>query len=317
MRRKRRGRVLLLAASALAAAACGSEGTAAARSVGAEGPSGAAGSAHAHEEDASAFVLDDHGRRLDAARPRRRVVSLVPALTDIVVAIGGADRLVGRTRFDRDPRLAAVPSVGGPLDPAREAVLAARPDLVLAWGDSDARPLVHELGALGVPVYAATMRTIDDYRRHVEALGRLLGREEGADTLRARTARALDALRQRAPAEPPRVLYVLWPRPLTTTGRGTYVDELVRLVGGRGLFDDLAEPWPVVSFEDVLARDPDVVLVATRDAADVADMLRSDPRWRALRAVRDGRIHAVDPDLLNRPGPDMPRAAALIARLTG
>jgi iron complex transport system substrate-binding protein len=103
-----------------------------------------------------------------------------------------------------------------------------------------------------------------------------------------------------------------------TSGRGTFVDELIDLAGGRGAFADLAAPWPTVAFESVLARDPDLILVASENEGEVGPVptwIERDDRWSALDAVREGRVHRVDADLFNRPGPSMVLAASELAGL--
>jgi iron complex transport system substrate-binding protein len=269
--------------------------------------------------DTDDVVVDGRGHRLSTSTPRARVVSLVPSVTEIVVALGGAGRLVGRTRFDEDPRLVDVRSVGGAVDPNVEAILDVRPDLVVTWADVGADALTARLESLGLHVYAASVGSIADFHRHTAALGALLGRVEAADSLTRRVENGLAAARPRDPVtDPPVVLFVLWPQPLMTSGRGTFVDELIELAGGRGAFADLAAPWPTVSFESVLERDPDLILVASENEGEVGPVPRwieRDARWRGLEAVREGRVHRVDADLFNRPGPGMVRAASELAGL--
>ncbi|MDZ7778474.1 MAG: cobalamin-binding protein [Gemmatimonadota bacterium] len=279
--------------------------------------SAAAGSrtAGAGDVPADSFVVDGRGKRLSTGTPRERVVSLVPSLTEIIVELGGASQLVGRTRFDEDPRIAEVPSVGGTVSPDVEAILDSRPDLVVTWSDADARSLSERFESFDLPVYAARARSIADFDRHAAALGALLGRSGQADDLVARVHERFDDLRVEVPEEArPKVLFVVWPQPLITTGRDTFVDELIRLVGGRGAFDDLADPWPTVSFEAVLERDPDLVIVSSEHAEGlVPDWIEEDPFWRTLDAVREGHVHLVDADVFNRPGPGMVDAAEELA----
>jgi len=264
------------------------------------------------------FVLDDTGRRLSTAEPRIRVVSLVPALTDIVVELGGSASLAGRTRFDADARIAHVPSMGGALDPSLEAIVQARPDLVIVWADTDSRGVAERLESLGLPVYGAVVGSIDDVRRHTRALGSLLGRGDAAEKLMRRIEAGLHAARPPEPfADPPVVLVVLWPRPIMTSGRGTFIDELIRLVGARGAFDDLDVAWPTVSFEAVLQRDPDLILLAMDDPEEYRGSMGwidDSSFWGTLRAVKAGRVHLVDADTFTRPGPAMVHAAAELAR---
>lgn len=272
--------------------------------------------AAAEGADAERFVVDGRGVRLSLGTPRQRVVSLVPSLTEVVVALGGAERLVGRTRFDEDPRIAGVTSVGGTVDPDVEAILDLRPDLVITWSDADARSLTERFEGFGIPVYAARAGSIADFERHALALGALLGREAEGEAVVNDVRRRLDALRMdvREGDDRPSVLFVVWPKPLITTGGGTFVDELIRAVGARGTFDDVADPWPTVSFEQVLERRPDVVVIASEHAEGlVPDWVERDALWNTLEAVRLGRVHLVDADLFNRPGPRMADAAEELA----
>lgn len=262
------------------------------------------------------WVADDRGVHHRTARPRSRVVSLVPALTETVLAFDGAEAIVGRTRFDQNPRLARTPSVGGSIDPDVEAILGLRPDLVVTWLDADARALTHRLDRFEVPVYAARLESISDFDRHARALGSLLGRTEEADAMVKALHARLDGVRAAtSPSDGrPSVLFVAWPRPLLTAGGGTFVTELIRIAGGRGTFDDLGDRWPSVSMESVLARQPDVVVLARDEPEGGAEAwLEADPSWRAVRAVREGRLYVVDADLFVRPGPGMAEAAETLA----
>jgi len=265
--------------------------------------------------EASGFVVDSRDRPLSTSAPRARVVSLVPALTDIVLALGAAHQIVGRTRFDTDVRLERVPSVGGTVDANVEAILDAAPDIVITWADVDVRGLTETLESFDVSVYAARSHSVADFARHTRALGALLGRGAEADSLIRKIDAGLEAVRDPvADSVRPTVLFVIWPRPLVTTGSGTFVDELIRLVGARGAFDDLDEPWPTVSIEAVLERDPDLIVIASEDAhGAVPSWIGRHPLWGGLSAVREGRVHLVDGDLFNRPGPRMDVAAGQLA----
>lgn len=261
-------------------------------------------------------VVDGRGVSLSSAEVRTRVVSLVPSMTETLLAFGAAPALVGRTRFDGDPRIAHVPSVGGSVNPDLESIVGARPDLVVTWADEDARALAERLESLGLPVYAARSRSVADFERHALALGRLLHRQEAATEMVGDVRRRIEHLRvDVGEEERPRVLFVVWPRPLMTTGRHTFVAELIRAVGGRGAFEDVNDPWPTVSFEAVLERNPEVIVVAgERPSSEVPDWMASDARWQTIDALREDRVHVVDGDRFNRPGPGMADAAEELAR---
>lgn len=271
----------------------------------------------AAEDSGAGAAVDDAGRRVALDAPPRRVISLLPSMTEIVLALGEQERLVARTRYDRDPRVRDLPSVGGGLRPNLETIGRLRPDLVLTWADEGDDRLVDRLEALDIPVYAADSQTLADVRRHTRNLGRILDAEERAGRLLDSIGRGLAKVRDRIDgAERPSVFYVVWPDPPTTPGPKTYLDSLISIAGGTNAFSDAPARWPQVSLEEVLRRDPDVVVLATRHDGEPAetDWIHERSGWRSLTAVRSDRILAVDADLFNRPGPRVVEAARTLAR---
>ncbi len=258
-------------------------------------------------------ATDDAGRAVRLPRPARRVVSLIPSINETLLALGARDRIVARSDYDHAPELARLPSVGGGLTPNVEWLAASRPDLVVAWPDERSRVVVGRLETVGVAVYAARVETLADADRTTRNLGTLLGLRGAADTLVARLHGRLDAVRRRAAAQPaPRVLYLIGLEPPEVAGGGTFVDELLHIAGGRNVFGDL-RLWPTVGLEEIVRRDADVVILAVYgqrgDDAGAAARLRATPGWSGLHAVRSGRVVALDPDLVNRPGPRAAEAA--------
>ena len=261
----------------------------------------------------AAPIVDDFGDTVTADRAARRIVSLNPATTEILFAIGAGARLVGRTRWDVWPDSARlVPDLGDGIRPNVEAVLAARPDLVVLYASADNRAAAQRLRAAGIATYAAKIDSIAEFERAVVHLGRLTG-----DTARARLTRdtvraALEAVRTATRARrPPSVFWHVWDDPLITIGGGSYLTELVAIAGGRNVYADLADVSPQVAREDVLRRDPDVVIAGPQGARRIA----ADVAWRPLRAVRDGRIVVVDTNLVGRPSVRLGEAARSLARL--
>ena len=243
------------------------------------------------------------------------VISLVPSATDLVIALGASDRLVGRTDYDKDPSIAHLSSVGGTTDPSLERILRLRPDLVLVWQDSGRPRVGTTLRHLGARTEAISASSLADLRRTVVRLGQILQVPRRADSLLRAINDSLTAVREWAAARPTvRVFYLVWSNPLITSGGGTFVDSLIRAAGGVNVFGDQRAPWPVVTFEALAARDPDVVVCPTESGRDTGiAALRSDARWRTLRAVRLGHLVAVDRDLFSRPGPRVAEAARGLA----
>lgn len=261
-------------------------------------------------------VTDGTGRAVRVTRPARRVVSMLPSVTEWIIAMGGADRLVARTDYDDHPAVAALPSVGGGLNPSVEWLAARHPDLVVAWPDAPSRSLVARLEVLGIPAYTAPSETIEEGLRTARDLGRILGLEAASAEAVAEVRAGLEAVSAAVTGRGRRsVLFLIGLDPLMAAGPGTFVDQLLESAGGDNVLADLDVLWPRLSLEEVLRRTPDVVVVASSGDRRPLHALRDRPGWRDLPAVQMGRVYAVDPDRVNRPGPSMDEAAARLARL--
>ncbi len=262
-------------------------------------------------------VTDDAGRVVSLSEPPRRIVSLIPAVTEVIIALGAGDRLIARTDYDTNPLLDSLPSVGGGLTPDPEWLVRRRPDLVVGWTDGTARTVLGRLRELGVAVYSADIQSLADADSTVARMGRLLGLEERAAALNGRTRAGLDEVRRAVRGLPrPRVLYVLSTDPPMTTGPGTFLHEVIELAGGRNVFGDAGARWPTIGLESVVARDPDLLLVPVGEEGFArADRLVALPGWSELSAVRAGRVYEVDANLFHRPGPHLVGVARRLARI--
>ena len=258
-------------------------------------------------------VFDDAGREVRLLVLAQRMVSLVPTVTDLLIAMNTQDRLIARTDFDTDKRIAGLPSVGGGLTPSVEWIATQRPDVIVSWPDQGSRSLVAQFDRVGIPAYAATTQTIDDTYRTLDNLGVLLGIETKTDSLRSAIEQGLDSVRAATQnRRPVKVAYVVGVDPAMVAGSGSFVDELITVAGGRNIFAD-QKLWPQVNLEDLLRRDPDVVILADTNTGDPVAALQRLGGWRELRAVKNRRVYRVSPYFFNRSGPLMPRAAAELA----
>lgn len=274
-------------------------------------PADAGASTAASTADVAVTIVDDAGREVRLARPARRIVSLLPSGTETLLALGAGERLVGRTRYDRDPRVAHLPSIGGGLDPSIEALLALRPDLVLVFEGATPSALRERLESLGIAVAALAPQDTADVFRNLERLGRLSGREPAADSLGRRLRAELDAVRASvAGRAQPSVLYVVGTEPLRTAGPETFIGQLLGLAGARSIAPTQRGDWPQLSLEEVVRQQPDVILLPQgEDVGTAPARLLGRPGWRELRAVREGRVVVLAADLLHRPGPGIAAAA--------
>jgi iron complex transport system substrate-binding protein len=247
-------------------------------------------------------LVDASGTELVLERPARRIVSLVPSATETLRAMGAAGVLVGRTDFDTASWAERLPSVGGGIEPDVEALVALEPDLVVRFaGEQDPRTPAR-LDALGIPHLAVRPDRVEDIYRTAELLGEATGFEAAADSLAAAIRSQLDAVAASVRGlERVRVAYVLGGTPPWVAGPGTYIDEVVSLVGGDNVFADLGALYAAVSPEELRTREIDVVLLA--DGATLDRSLTPGARLERVRAD------------LEIPGPDVVDAAHHVAEL--
>jgi ABC-type Fe3+-hydroxamate transport system substrate-binding protein len=262
----------------------------------------------------SLVAVDDAGDSVAVRIPATRVVSLIPASTELLFAIGAGPVVVGRSEWcDYPPAATAVPNLGAGINPNVEAVLAAKPDLVVLYNSAQHAGVASRLRGLGVPTIRINTDALADVPRIGALLGRLTGHRREADSVSAvfDTALAAATVDTGLP-DRPKVLLLVWEQPPMTVGRGSFLSELVERAGGENLFADVASSSGQVSIEAVSVRDPDLILTAAAGPAGFA----ARPEWQAVRAVREKRFLAVSGSRYDRPGPRSPDAIrALTARL--
>ncbi|HEX2723935.1 MAG TPA: helical backbone metal receptor, partial [Gemmatimonadaceae bacterium] len=242
--------------------------------------------------DAPGRGVDDFGDAILQTPTPKRVVSLNPATTDLIFALGAGDRLVGRTHWDLYPDAAkAVPDLGTGLRPNVEAVLGTRPDLVVLYASNDNRAAARQLRAAGVNTVSIKIDHIDDFHRAARLLGILLGDSATGVLVSDSVRRTLARVRAATSSMPkPRVFWHIWDAPLITIARGSYMNELIEIAGGANIYGDRPESSPSVSIEDVLRRDPQFIITGPEGARKIA----ADARWSQAPAVKRGALIVVD-----------------------
>jgi len=263
-----------------------------------------------------------------------RVVSLTPSVTEIFYALGAGERLVGVTTWcDYPPAARGITKVGDFIQPNLEALLALDPDLIVLAPTGDLlKESYDNLEKLGFALLVVWNNTLEETLDAVTEIGRALRLEEAAAALRTQLEEEIRRQQERLASLPAqRVLWLVGRNPLIAVGEGTFQNELLEAARGINVASDLG-PWPVISAEFVLRIDPDVIIDSSMDTAssdfeetspegnngsrDIASKHNSASpfaRFSTLRALQQGRIHAVHADVLYRPGPRMAEALQLVA----
>lgn len=261
--------------------------------------------------------VDSRGRKVFLATTPSRIISLAPSLTEILYAIGAGDRIVGVTEFCDYPADAALKPKVGYANPSLERLVALQPDLIVAPATFIKPDLIRSLESLRIPLLVLASESIEDILAHVHDLGRALNRSSAADALALSLREELARLHAQVEGRPPvRVLYVLNSQPLITVGPGSFIDQLIGLAGGANVASESGVPYPRLSMEVVLQRDPEVLLFPVGSSEGVSKSEEQAwHRWTTLTAVKQGRLQHIPSALLNRPGPRVAQALAQLVSL--
>jgi iron complex transport system substrate-binding protein len=248
-------------------------------------------------------VNDELGRTVEVADHPHRVICLIPSVVDIVYSLGARADVVAISNFTKYPKEALEkPSIGLPLNPSMESIIALHPDLALGSGDLNTMEFAGQLERLGIPVFMVDPHGIEGIYASILSIGRALNREPDAKTLVARLRTRVDRVKARVSGKPRvRVFMAIWYDPVMTIGKRAFISELIEAAGARSVTDDIAQEWPEVSIETVVSRQPDALLFASGSGI-TPEELKARPGWEHLKAVREGRIYYID-DRVQYPSP--------------
>lgn len=268
-------------------------------------------------------LTDGLGRTVRLTGPAERVVSLTPATTEILFAVGATSQVVGRDMFSDYPEEAkAIADIGGSMGEYNlEAILVLQPDLVLAGGINPPE-LVASLEELGLTVFfVSNPATLEEMFGNLQQVAILTGHEAEAEVL-------VDSLKVRVAAVDekimplsykPSVFYELdasadsskpW-----TSGPGTFVDLLIDRAGGFNIGGSLSGAWAQISLEELVVLNPDFILLGDSIWGVTPESVAQRPGWETLAAVKDTRIFPFDDNLVSRPGPRLVDGLEALAKL--
>ncbi len=255
-----------------------------------------------------ARTLFDHFRnRVELSDRPQRIVTLAPSLVEIAAQLLGQDltRIVGVVEKSDFPLgLKQLDSVGAYHQFSVERVVALKPDLVLATADGNPRDRVNQLRELGVPVVISQQKTLLEIEDTVSLVAASLGVAARGREQLVKFRRELDGIAKRSRSHPPlKVLLQLGDGPMVVVGSASFLNDCLKQIGARNIYSDAPLGYPHPSVEDVLARDPDVIVILTFDSSSQRneEMRREWLSFKNLSAVKRGQVHLFKSDELLRP----------------
>jgi ABC-type Fe3+-hydroxamate transport system substrate-binding protein len=250
--------------------------------------------------------------------PPRRIVSLIPSITEILFALGAGPSVAGCTVYCTEPPegVATKTRVGGQKNPKLDVIRELGADLVVANVEENVREHVETLRSWAIPVYVTYPRTVAEGIRLVSDLGAVVGlRERGREMAAALEAALDDARRARAGKSARRVFYPIWRQPWMTINRDTYAHDMLALCGGDNVFGQSATRYPEVTLPDVARTAPEIILLPDEPYRFRRAHLADFDAHPDIPAVRDRRVHLVDGKLATWYGPRIAEALRVLPRL--
>jgi len=236
-------------------------------------------------------VIDDLDREVTLPRHVERVVSLSPAATETLFAIGAGDKVVGVTTLADYPL---------------------QPDLVISAGSLQVG-IIEQLDDLGIATLAVEPNSLPDIMKSIRRIGKAVGCEANADKIATDLELKIDAMKQRLEGvDRPTVYYEVSNKPLMAAGPESFLGQLIEIAGGRNIFADTKEAYPYVNMEELVRRNPQIILVPNRPAV-ITNVMQRDG-WQLIDAIKQRRVFSVDEDQVSRTGPRIVAGLDIIAK---
>ncbi len=255
-------------------------------------------------------ITDQLGRVVKLDRIPQRIISLAPSNTEILFALGLADKVVAVTDYgDYPPEAKEKPSIGSFSTPDIEKLVALSPDLILAANIHEDE-VIPALERFDLPVLALDPRTLNEVLEAITLVGEITGKEERASGLVAEMQNKIKAVTDKTDALPamqrPRVFYIIWHDPLMTVSSTTRIHELIVKAGGINIAQDLIGGYPTMSLEAVIMANPQIIIAGSGHGTGEDLPLQfaiTEPRLKGVDARINNRVYQINTDLIGRPGP--------------
>lgn len=247
-----------------------------------------------------------------------RIVVLSPAGCEILYALGSGEKIVARTDFCNFPSESQnLPSIGG-FDGKTlsiETILSYEPDLV--YGSKGMHDFLQETcSQFGIELYLSGASSFQEVYEEIAFMGEKTGCSENVEKLISSMKNAIEKIRKvsekKSDKKKKKVYWETWNAPYMSVGGISFINEIIETAGGKNIFADITDqPYPVVSEESILSRNPDVIILPYGDISECADR----PGWKYLSAVKKNKVVNVNDDIFSRPGPRIVEAVETLSSI--
>ena len=280
-----------------------------------------------NDEFIGANLVDDTGYSLNLTSLPERIVSLAPSNTEILFAIGAGDKVVGVTRYCNYPynftawiEAGNLTDIGSYNNPTIEPIVALEPDLILSTQKSlDSTENLRNLGYNVLVLAPTNMSTV---LNNILLIGRATDHYNEALVIESELSQKIDAITNQAATatSTPKVYNEIWAEPIKAAGPGSFIDELITVAGGENIFHDAFANYPTVSYEEIVEKNPDVMIfpdeyMGVEHYFKNMDPVKDRSGWNVISAVQTDRIYEINSDLISRAGPRLVEALEILAKM--
>jgi len=256
---------------------------------------------------------DDMGRKVELSESPTRIVSLAPSITEMLFYLDLGERVVGVTAFCNYPEEARrKPSIGFMINPDLEKIVSLQPDLVFATAEGNRRDVVDTLERVGIKVYVLAPYRLEDIFREILSIGEITGEGDRARERVKELKARVEAIRHKTEGvKGIKILYLISTDPIISVGKGSFIHDIIEIAGGENVAANLSTRYPRMQMEDIVVRDPEVILGPPDVIKEVGKWKR---RWGKISAIKNDRIYSIDADIVNRPGPRVVEGVEVVYR---
>ncbi|MEM3396030.1 MAG: cobalamin-binding protein [Thermoplasmata archaeon] len=262
-------------------------------------------------------VVDDMGRVVKVPQPVTRVVSTAPSNTEILFAVGAGNLIVGVDNYSDYPEQAKnLTKVGDFVGLNVELIYSLKPDVVFAYYGQ--RVGIERLSELGIPVVTMRPQTIEDVLNEILLIGTICGKRDKAENyvnqLRQRIDAVVNATKDLDESQRPKVYYECWNSPYISAGPGSFINDLIRMAGGKNIAANTSKDYPVLTEEFILYANPEIIITSSMNI-DTPEKIMQRQNWQNIDAVKQGKVYSIDDNIISRAGPRIVDGLELVAKL--
>lgn len=262
-------------------------------------------------------IKDDLNREIEFQSRATRIISLAPSITETVFVLDNGKSLIAVTDYCDYPPVAKMKaSIGGMVTPNFERITELKPDLIIMTVEGNNQDDFNKLQNLGYKIFVTRPKDIDGIIKSISDIGKIIGADSSAETLKhSMRQRQEKVVHSKSGTRKSKILTVISLQPLICAGKNTFINELIGMAGGINFAADAPVPYPILNREEVLKKNPDIIIAMDDAVNNTDEILRYFPEWKNLNAFRNKKVFIIDGDILSRPGPRIIDGLELLARV--